>query len=140
MIEDDLPKNWGPHRGRLSLHQRKIRGRKSWFVRMAMQGFVPAPGVKSGKKQLVAAALPELFDSAGQVRDHQRERWDLLEPNGMPIGKLRQLRVKVPGSSVWVPVLVKARTDNAAARLLAGALPEGTEIEVDIRGQTRAPD
>ena len=127
----DLPDHWGAmrkDRRALTARQRARLGRPNWFVRMAALGFVPAPDAKANKAALIAAVFPDLFPSAQLVGPHiNRERWDLLEPNGFTLQT--KMRVVVPQTTVAVPLLVNARTPEAAAELLSSSLPQGTKIE-----------
>jgi hypothetical protein len=129
-MTSELPSHWGPIRrdhAVLTPRQRRMLGRRSWFVRMAALGFVPASSAKTNKAALIAAALPDLFPSPQAVAPFiTHERWDLLEPNGFT--KKVEMRVRLPGTRVPIPALVNAKTATAAADLLRSALPEGTEI------------
>jgi hypothetical protein len=129
-MKSELPSHWGTmrkDRRALTARQRARLGRPNWFVRMAALGFVPAPDAKANKAALIAAVFPDLFPSAQLVSPHiNRERWDLLEPNGF--SKKFSMSVLLPGKQHIVPVLVNAKNAVAATDLLQSALPEGTKI------------
>lgn len=130
-MKGDLPARWDKirkDRSALTARQRKILGRRNWFVRMAERGFVPAPEAKANKAALIVAVFPDLFPSVQIVGPYiKRERWDLLEPNGFTTKVA--MKVILPGKRYPVPVLVNAKTPAAATVLLESALPKGTEIE-----------
>ena len=129
MQQGNLPHGWAlPEKPFHNPSELRLRGRMSWFVRMAAKGLVPAPDAAYGVNRLVAGCLPELFDNPHQVTKYcQRLRRDHFARNGFLLRT--EMKVRLTNLKRPVRVLVNAPTPRAAARLLRTALPEGSEME-----------
>jgi hypothetical protein len=128
--EADL-KRWG-NRGDIPIPtpaQRNAEGRRNWFTRMGMMGFVPHPDRKHGRIALICAALPRLFPTAASFSTCEwvhRERWDLLEEH-WPEHRTT-MAVHLPGMKLASWALVAARTPEDASKILLQHLPSGTHV------------
>lgn len=109
--------------------QRHAEGRRNWFTRMAMMGFVPHPDRKSGRVALICATLPRLFPSAASFSSSEwvhRERWDLLDEH-WPEHRTT-MAVLLPGMKHASWALVATRTAEEASEILLQHLPAGTHV------------
>ena len=128
MHQESLPTGWGlPEKPFHSTHVLRLRGRMSWFARLAAKGLVAAPDDAHGVDSPVTACLPELGENPHQVTQYRkRERCGLLEPNGFI--HHADMKVSLYDLRYPMPLLVSAPTPGAAARLLKSVLAESLEV------------
>ena len=102
---------------------------------MAARGLLVPDTSAKGAWAMVAAILPDLFETAEAARDNGKERSRGGNPICIPIGisprESGAARVRLPGGRYAVPVAIRARDRAEALDLLARILPGADLLSFD---------